>query len=343
VYNPPTMRKFITLGTIVLGVIFVTLYFSELEEVVKTLRHHDLRFLWLAVIVQFLWALNEAEGYRSLYSVMGIKESFRRLLLLASASHFINIIAPSGGMGGVAVFAEDAGRRGHPYGRVTAAGALYILIDYIGFLFVLALGLIVLSRRNELGAGAVTASTIMFAIVLGLGAMIYIGSRSAQLLGDILFKLANTINRVVFYFTHRPYLDAERAHTFAHDIADGLSVLHGDTSKLLVPIIHALTGKALQIAVLALAFLDFQTQFSIGTLIAGFSLAYLFMIVSPTPYGIGFVEAILPLTLSSLEVPFAAAVVITLAYRAVTFWLPLVVGAFSFRLLDNDEMTKFTQ
>ncbi len=331
------------LAAAVLGVIFVTLYFSELEEVVSTLRNHDLRFLFIALLVQILWAMNEAEAYRSLYKSMGIKESFTRLLLVASASHFVNIIAPSAGMGGVAVFVEDAGKRGHPYGRATAAGALYILIDYIGFLFVLALGLIVLSRRNELGTGAITASVIMFGIVLGLGAMVYIGSQSAQRLGDILFKLGNMINRVFYYFSHRLYLkNVERAHTFANDIADGFSVLHGDTRKLLIPIMHALTGKALQIGVLALAFLDFQTKFSAGTLIAGFSLAYLFMIVSPTPYGIGFVEAILPLTLSSLGVPFGAAVVITLAYRAVTFWLPLLVGAFSFRLLGNETVRKFT-
>jgi uncharacterized protein (TIRG00374 family) len=84
-----------------------------------------------------------------------------------------------------------------------------------------------------------------------------------------------------------------------------------------------------------MAFLDFRVPYSLGTLIAGFSIAYLFLIISPTPSGIGIVEGILPLALNSLSVAWEDAVVVTLAYRAVTFWLPLGVGGLSFRLLQR--------
>ncbi|MCC6986088.1 MAG: flippase-like domain-containing protein, partial [Anaerolineales bacterium] len=69
---------------------------------------------------------------------------------------------------------------------------------------------------------------------------------------------------------------------------------------------------------------------------AGFSIAYLFLIVSPTPSGIGIVEGIMPVALTSLNVNWSQSVVITLLYRAVTFWFPLAVGAWAFRGLHAE-------
>ena len=86
-------------------------------------------------------------------------------------------------------------------------------------------------------------------------------------------------------------------------------------------------------AVLICSFLSFDVPFSAGTIVGGFAIAYLFLIVSPTPSGIGVVEGVMALALSSLRVDFSQAVIITLAYRGITFWLPLAVGALAFRAL----------
>jgi uncharacterized protein (TIRG00374 family) len=58
--------------------------------------------------------------------------------------------------------------------------------------------------------------------------------------------------------------------------------------------------------------------------------------VSPTPSGIGIVEGALALTLASLDVDLSQAVIITIVYRGITFWLPLAVGALAFRALHLD-------
>jgi uncharacterized protein (TIRG00374 family) len=81
------------------------------------------------------------------------------------------------------------------------------------------------------------------------------------------------------------------------------------------------------------SFLSFDVPFSAGTIIGGFSISYLFLVVSPTPSGIGVVEGIMALSLNSLHVEWSQAVVITLTYRAITFWIPLGVGALAFRSL----------
>jgi uncharacterized protein (TIRG00374 family) len=97
----------------------------------------------------------------------------------------------------------------------------------------------------------------------------------------------------------------------------------------------ALTNKTLLISVLLLVFLSFKAPISIGTLVAGFSVAYLFLIVSPTPSGIGVVEGIMTLVLRSMYIPLGTAVLISLTYRGITFWLPLLFGLFAFRRLSG--------
>jgi glycosyltransferase 2 family protein len=97
-----------------------------------------------------------------------------------------------------------------------------------------------------------------------------------------------------------------------------------------------MTGKVMQALLLMFVFLGFGVDFSAGTVVGGFAISYLFLIISPTPSGIGVVETILPLALVSLRVPWPQAVVVTLTYRALTFWLPLALGAVAFRMLQRE-------
>jgi len=53
---------------------------------------------------------------------MGLKQKASHLILVATAANFINVIAPTAGIGGMAVFMEDAKREDHPSGRVTVVG-----------------------------------------------------------------------------------------------------------------------------------------------------------------------------------------------------------------------------
>jgi uncharacterized protein (TIRG00374 family) len=162
-----------------------------------------------------------------------------------------------------------------------------------------------------------------------------LGYKSADQLGKVLARLSRLVNWISRPFIHRDYLKVENAHFFAQEVAEGVSLMRGKRKELLWPFLFALNNKALLICVLAFTFLALGTPFSVGTLVGGFSIGYLFLIVSPTPAGVGVVESILPVALNSLRVPWAAAVLITLVYRGITFWFPLAVGGIAFRLLER--------
>ncbi len=337
VYNPAYMRKFIIVLVLFLTAAFVYLSLGELESIAQTLQQGNFWFIFLAVLIQFAWFVVAGLTFQSLYHVLGIQDDIYRLALLAASANFVNVVAPSAGMGGMAVFISDARQNGRSVGKVTVASMLYLFLDYLVFLIVLALGLIILFRRNDLDPAEIAASGVMLAIATGLGVLLYLGSRSAEALGNALAWMARLVNRILNPFLHRDYLSEPHAHEFAHDMASDLKSLPDKVHNLGIPFLYSFANKALMMFILLSIFIAFQVPFSAGTIIGGFAISYLFLIVSPTPSGVGIVEGIMPLALTSLRVPLSDAVLITLAYRGITFWLPLGVGALALRMVGGQK------
>ena len=188
-YNP-LMRKFMVLLVLFLGVAFVIISFSELEQTVATLEQGNFWFILLALLIQIGWFFLVGITYRLLYRMLGMHDSILNLTQIAAAATFVNVIMPTAGVGGIAIFANAAKKDGHPTGKVTLAAAMFVLFDLSAFLAVLALGIIVLIRRNNLGAGEITASLILLAIASLLGFTLYLGSRSAEAMGNFLAYLS---------------------------------------------------------------------------------------------------------------------------------------------------------
>lgn len=327
------MPKLLILILLFLAITLVIFSFSELQDVVQTLRQANAWFVALAVLIEAAWYVVLAGIFQSLYAVLGMRETRWRLTLLAAAGSFVGVVTPSAGVGGLAIFIADGRARGHASGKVTVAGALYAILDQAALLCVLALGFIVLIRRNHLGAGQVSAALILLAVAAFLAFLLYLGYRSPEALGKVLAKLAGLVNNVVRPLTHREYLSPARAYGFAADISEGLGALPSKPRGLIRPFLLSLTNKLLLMAVLVCCFLSFDVPFTAGTIVGGFAIAYLFIIVSPTPSGVGVVEGVMALALRTLGVDFSQAVVVTLAYRGITLWLPLAVGTVALRAL----------
>lgn len=331
------MRKLFLLVILFLAIGVVALSLGELETTIETLERANFLFLLLGALVQFAWFYTVGRMYHSVFHLLGIHESSLTLSRIAAAANFVNVVAPTAGAGGVALFAAEARRRGHPAGKATVAAALFLLLDQAAFLAILALGLIVLIRRNDLDPGEIWASALLFCTAAAYAFVLYLGYRSAEKLGSLLARIARGVNRFVKLFRKREYLSEARAHEFAHEIADGFGGLTEKPVSLLRPVLWGIFAKCLLMLTLICAFLAFKVPFSAGTIVGGFSMAYLFLVVSPTPSGIGIVEGLMPLALASLNVRWSQAVVITLTYRTITFWLPFGVGAWAFRSLHTEE------
>ncbi len=329
------MKKILFFLILIFGLVFIFLNFSEVEDILDTLSRGDWRYILLALMLQCVWMLNVALSYYYVYRALDLEERFETLILLVGSAFFLNVVAPTAGMGGIAMFVSQARRKGLSSARVAVAGVLVVLLDYLAFIAVLILGLIVLFRRNNLDFVELFASGVFFLVAGILALLLYLGIKSASQMGNALAWLARLVNKLMYPFLRKQYLSEKRAYEFAGDASQGLQRLRSEPHKLALPVLLGLSNKALLITILFIMFLAFKVPLSPGTLIAGFSIGYLFFIVSPTPAGVGFVEGALTLGLNSLNVPLGRATIIALAFRGITFWVPLIFGMVAFRLVSR--------
>ena len=330
------MRKIIQVIVIILAILYVVVSFTQIQSIIETLRKGNLPFLLIAILFELLCLFNSAVVYGSIYQLVGLTETRRRLFLMSTAATFVSMIAPSGGVGGMAVFIDSARQRNLSSGRVLVVGILYLLYEYASLLCVVTFGFIVLIRRNNISAGEVSAALFMLAIAVADAVVLYLGYKSQDRLGRLLVGVSKFINRLLKRFFHRDLINVDHAYNLSVEIADGIKTIRSNPKKIVWPFLFALNNKAILICILAFTFMALNVPFSVGTIIGGFSIGQLFYYISPTPGGVGVVEGIFPLALTTLRVPFGKAMLITLTYRAVTLWLPLLVGFISFRVLQKD-------
>lgn len=335
-YNPRTMRKTFWIVIILLTVGLLIFSFSELQTIAETLRKANYGIILLALFVQSFWLYNMGLTFQSLYQLMELEERAGYLAKLAIATNFVNVVAPTFGFGGAALFINYGKKRGQPSGKITAITALFTLLDHGSFIVVLALGIIVLIRRNNLTTSEVGASFFMILIFSFFLSLVVLGMQSAEKLRAFLLLIAGLINRIAERLGKKTFISTEQVTRYAAEIADGLTNIKQHPKRLAKPIFFALLSKALLISIVLLMFLAFKVPFSSGTIIGGFSIGYLFQLVSVTPSGIGFMESAFALALKSLRVSWSNALIITLAYRAVTFWFSLGIGALGFRQIEKE-------
>jgi phosphatidylglycerol lysyltransferase len=86
-------------------------------------------------------------------------------------------------------------------------------------------------------------------------------------------------------------------------------------------------------------FLAFDFRIGIGPLVTTYAIGILTWIVSPAPQGTGVIEGAMVLAATTLGVPWNVAVTVTLAFRGLTFWLPVIWGFFMLRRVKTFEPT----
>ena len=134
-------------------------------------------------------------------------------------------------------------------------------------------------------------------------------------------------------FFKRTIINQAIAQNYAIDIANGLLHIRRSPRALFLPFVLALARKTMMMIILFFVSLAFRNPFGIETLLASFSVSYLFIIASITPSGVGFVEGAMILTQNAMGVEPLTSTAIALAYRGITFWLTLAYGFIAIRMI----------
>ena len=101
------MKKLSVILILFLGIAIVAISFSELETIMLTLQKAHLGYFLLAILIQVIWFTTAGRMYQSIFHLLGVHEDILTLSRIATAANFINVVAPTAGVGGIALFAAE--------------------------------------------------------------------------------------------------------------------------------------------------------------------------------------------------------------------------------------------
>jgi phosphatidylglycerol lysyltransferase len=300
--------------------------FDQPQELRRILGAIRLDRVLESLACQIVYFAVFAASFHAAFSTVGIPTRTRDLIPLMFGSVFVNVVVPAGGPGGAALFAEDFARRGKPAARAATGVLLQLVADLSGFTLVLSAAVAVLFIEHTLGGFELGAAILLISATTGLCGALWFGmTRPASLLRESGWSqgAANWLfGRLI-----RPLaLAKDWARKNADEFHQGVGALADRPAGLAATVSLALFAHLLQVASLYLVFLAFNHPVGFGPLVAGYAVGMLFWIVAITPQGIGIVEGMMVLAFTTMGVPGTLAAVVTLAFRGLSFWIPMLVG-----------------
>ncbi|MGE5251150.1 MAG: flippase-like domain-containing protein, partial [Bacteroidota bacterium] len=303
--------------------------FTQLEQLKNTLQHGQWTWILAALVSQVLYFAVFTASYQAAFATLDIQTRTRDLIPVTLGALFVNLVVPAGIAGGTALFAQDLRRRGQPATRTATGILLQLAADFAAFTFILIPGLIYLFIEHDLKTYEIIAALLLLLLTTGLSGVLLLGIWSPSRVHRIFELLYRTANWLSYRARHAPILAEDWAQKNAAEFEQAALAAAGHRPRLIRTVGAALLAHLIDIATLYILFLAFNQPISPGVLVAGYAMGVLFLVVSITPQGIGIVEGVMALTFTSLGITGAVATTVVLAFRGLTFWIPMLLGFFA--------------
>ncbi len=329
-----TKRSILLILTVLFLWLVVSRY-TQLETLKSTLDQGQWVWVLAAVFSQMVYYIVFTASYQSAFYTVGISTRTRDLIPVTLGSLFINVVVPAGGAGGAALFAEDLSRRGKSAAHAATGVLLQLIADFSAFTVLLIPGLIYLFIQHDLQVYEILAAIILLIVTTGLSGVLLLGLWKPEWIQHLFGWSHRAAGWVFERFNRSLPLTDDWAQKNADEFNQASAAVASHPSRLLRTIGMAFLSHLIDILTLYLLFLAFNQPIGLGPLVAGYAVGILFWIVSITPQGIGVVEGVMTLVFTSLGIPGAVAATVVLAFRGLTFWLPMLLGFFAVQRLHT--------
>lgn len=321
------MKRRVIFWLLILAFVWVVLTrTAEIRSLAKTLAEGVWGWVLAAAILQVLYYVVLTWSYQSAFSAVEVNGRVLDMIPITFAALFLNVVAPSGNVSGMALWADDANRRGQSGARAMAGTLLQLAADFSAFTLVLLVGMGYLFYYRDLQYYEVIGAGVLVAITLGLCGVLLLGLWSPNILKRLLNWIQSASDGLAKRWERQPFLAAEWAERNATEFSDASVAMARYPGRVARTVGIAFIAHLVDLSSLYVIFLAFRTPVDFGVLVAGYAMGILFWIVSPTPQGIGVVEGVMALVFTSLNVSPVVATTVALSFRGLTFWLPLLLG-----------------
>ena len=301
-------------------------HLTEIETATLPLIRGQPEWILLAAVLQVLYYTVFAAVFKSAFYTVYIKARIRDILPVTLGALFINVVAPTWGMAGAALYVDDASHRGESPARAAAGTLLAQTADFSAFALILAGSIAYLSMQNRLQNYEIAGPAVLVVILCSLAFTLIMGLWRPILLMKLLVLAQSGINRLAKKVHRSTVLPDGWAARNAADFSSAAGAIEAHPERLALTLGLALVAHLINIISLYSLFLAFHQQIEFGPLVSGYAMGILFWNISPVPQGIGVVEGVMALVYTSLGIHGFIAALIVLAFRALNFWLPMLLG-----------------
>jgi uncharacterized protein (TIRG00374 family) len=315
-------RQVIVLTIAAVGLYLVWPQLVSLVSQVPRLR--SISWFWFVFM-----AVLEAGSFACDWGLTRLTLNERSWFLIGTAhltSNAVSKVIPGGAAAGATTSFEMLESRGVPSERIVSGLTAGTLVS-AAVLFSLP----ILSMPAILFGGvsvsrtllrALTYGMVVFALILGAGALALFTDRPLEAIGTLAQRVRNRLARHRKPLTNLPRL--------LIDERDVVRSMLG--RKWWEALLYAAGNSLLDYGALLAALAAVGARPRASLVLLAYVVAQLLGMVPLTPGGLGFVEVGLAATLGLAGVGVAQATLATLAYRLVAFWLPIPAGGVAYAL-----------
>ncbi len=292
-----------------IGVWFVKHEQSEFHEVRNVLTSANWIWVGLGIGITLLLFLLHGLMYKASFASVKSKVDLADTILLFLKRNFISVFLPAGGISSLAFFAAPIEKKGIKESQIYFASTIY---GFIGILSVVI----------------VAVPAFLYALVQGkVNSGEWIALAAVIILIALFFWLYNSISK-------KGRLQAwliklvPQSSVFIDDLQNNKL----DKNKLFLTLFYSVLIEFAGIAHLYIAMEALNYQPSVFAAVMGYVVSVIFLIISPFLRGLGAIEVSMSYCLIRFGFGNVEAIAITFMYRFFEFWLPLVIGAFTFLL-----------
>ena len=317
------------LALLVAGVTALFAVIGDARQATSIIRSARWPLLLSAGLIEVAYLLNLALFMAFTFRAAGVPAPLRRFVPLSLASHFVNMVSKTGGMGGIALYTRESRTETYSAQQASAAYLMQHFLGYAAYFFALAATLVLLYVRGSLRPVEVMASAVVVAISGGLAVVGWLAVRRVERIERIMVLAASPIN-AFGRLLHRPnVVPVERAHEIAAELHETMQNVLSQPTRYTFPFAFALLVELLSAALLFIVAMALHAEISFATALAVYTISLLFSMIAVTPAGLGFVEASMTFLLVSFGLDTPHAVAVTVAFRFFDLWIPMALGAIS--------------
>jgi uncharacterized protein (TIRG00374 family) len=323
-------------------VAFVLLYFLVLPKLsqqkgrLNLLTHINLAYVAAGLVLEAASLVAYAMLTRSIISQFGKPPRLRRLIQVGMSTLAITRVLPGGSAAGTGLgyrLLTDMGYSQADAGltlAVQSVGSAAVLNALLWVGLVASIPLRALHQSP--GSGALPKTLYITAALFG-----------ALLVGVFGFVVLSLTRgqeralRIVHAVTRRlRFLDEDSVVRMVQRVSDQLKVMVSDRSLLLRAVVWASANWLFDAAALWVMVAAFHYRLGPDALIVSYCIANIVAAIPITPGGLGVVEVVLTSALTAYGAPGQVAALGVIAYRLVSFWLPIPAGGIAYLTLRLD-------